>query len=154
MSVAELVAAGWADILRIAESHGASNVRVFGSVARGTAGPESDLDLLVDLESGRTLFDLVAIQQDLEEFLGRRVDVVTEAGLSPYLRDAILRDEPPLSRDTIRLLRIRDAIARVESYTAIGKEQFFADSVYQDAVIRQLEVIGELTNRTSVALRE
>ena len=73
------------EILRIACGHGADRVRVFGSRARGEARPDSDLDLLVDLQPGRSLLDLIAIQQDLEDLLGQKVDVVTEAGVSPYL---------------------------------------------------------------------
>ncbi len=79
-------------IREIAAAHGASNVRVFGSRARGEATPTSDLDILVDLEPGRSLLDVVAIKQELEDTLGCRVDVVTEAALSPYLRDAVLRE--------------------------------------------------------------
>jgi hypothetical protein len=85
-----------ADIARIARTHGAKRIRVFGSVARGEARPDSDLDLLVDLEAGRGLLDLVAIKQDLEDLLAREVDVVTEAAVSPYLRDAVLREAVPL----------------------------------------------------------
>jgi predicted nucleotidyltransferase len=80
------------DILRIATQYGASNVRVFGSVARGEAGPESDIDVLVHLEPGRSLLDIVAIKQELEELLGHKVDVLTEASISPYLRERILTD--------------------------------------------------------------
>jgi predicted nucleotidyltransferase len=79
-------------ILRIARSHGARRVRVFGSVARGEDRDGSDLDIVVDLEPGRDLIDIVAIKQDLEELLGRRVDVVTEQALSPYVRDEVLRE--------------------------------------------------------------
>ena len=64
------------EILRIAAARGAYNVRVFGSVARDEATPESDVDLLIDLEPGRTLFDLGGLVLDLEETLGRKVDVV------------------------------------------------------------------------------
>ncbi len=78
------------EILRLFARYGASNPRLFGSFARGDAGPVSDVDFLVDMESTRTLLDLVGLQQDLEEILGRRVDVVTEGGLSPYLREQIL----------------------------------------------------------------
>ena len=85
-----------ADIERVARSHGAQSVRVFGSRARGDARPESDLDLLVSLEPGRSLLDLIAIKQDLEDILHIAVDVVTEAGLSPYLRDRILAEARPL----------------------------------------------------------
>lgn len=79
-------------VLRTARRHGAGKVRVFGSVGRGTATGESDLDLLVEFEPGRDLFDLVSFKQELEEGLGRRVDVVTEASLSPHIRDAVLRE--------------------------------------------------------------
>jgi uncharacterized protein len=74
----------------IAAAHGAGNVRVFGSVGRGEQSPSSDLDLLVDMAEGRSLFDLIALSNDLEESLGVKVDVVTEASLSPYLRDRVL----------------------------------------------------------------
>jgi uncharacterized protein len=80
------------EIPRIARGHGADRVRVFGSRARGEARPDSDLDLLVDLQPERSLLDLIAIQQDLEDLLGQKVDVVTEAGVSPYLRDRVLRE--------------------------------------------------------------
>jgi predicted nucleotidyltransferase len=81
-----------ADILRVARSHGATSVRVFGSRARGENSPESDLDLLVTMEPDRSLLDVVAIRQDLEDLLGYPVDVVTEGGLSPYLRERILAE--------------------------------------------------------------
>ena len=83
-------------IREVAARHGASQVRVFGSFARGTQQNDSDLDLLVDLAPGRSLLDLIAIQQDLEDLLGRRVDVVTTRSLSPYLRDSVLKDAIPL----------------------------------------------------------
>jgi predicted nucleotidyltransferase len=66
----------------VAAAHGASNIRVFGSVARGTAGPDSDIDLLVDFEPGRTLVDHVRLWRDLESLLGRTVDVVSAGGLT------------------------------------------------------------------------
>lgn len=76
----------------IAEQHGGRNIRVFGSVARGDDRPDSDLDLLIDLEKGRTLLDLIAIQQDLEELLGRKVDVHTEKSVSKFFRDQVLSE--------------------------------------------------------------
>ena len=79
-------------ILRIAAQHGARSVQVFGSLARGEARPGSDLDLLVALDPGRSLLDLIAIKQDLEDLLGCRVDVVTEAAISPYIRDRVLQE--------------------------------------------------------------
>lgn len=66
------------------------SLRVFGSVGRGEQGASSDLDLLVDMAEGRSLFDLIALSNDLEESLGVEVDVVTEASLSPYMRDRVL----------------------------------------------------------------
>jgi predicted nucleotidyltransferase len=83
-------------ILRIARSHGARSIRVFGSRARGEARPDSDLDLLVQLEDGRSLLDIVAMKQDLEDLLGCQVDVVTEASVSPYLRSEVIAHSVPL----------------------------------------------------------
>ncbi|MDP9426997.1 MAG: nucleotidyltransferase family protein [Actinomycetota bacterium] len=83
-------------LVETAARHGARNVRVFGSVARGTATERSDLDLLVDMEPGRDLFDLVAFKQEIEEVLGRQVDVLTENSLSPYLREKVLHEAVPL----------------------------------------------------------
>ena len=80
------------DINRIAAAHGARNVRVFGSVQRGEATGSSDLDLLVDMSEGRSLFDLIALSDELKAVLGIEVDVVTERSLSPYLRDRILAE--------------------------------------------------------------
>ena len=80
------------EILRIARSHGARNVRVFGSVARGEDDAQSDIDLLVELAPGRSLFDLGGIQFELETLLGRNVDVVTEHGLKPRIRERVLRE--------------------------------------------------------------
>ena len=79
-------------VKRIAAQHGARRVRVFGSVAKGLARPGSDLDLLIDLDSDRSLLDLVAIKQDLEDLLGYPVHVVTENSISPYLRERILSE--------------------------------------------------------------
>jgi len=84
------------EILRIAAQHGARNVRVFGSWARGEATEKSDLDLLVEMESGRSLIDMIELQLDLEELLGRQVDVVTDDGLYWLLRRKILREARPL----------------------------------------------------------
>lgn len=79
-------------IRRLAAQHGARDVRIFGSVARDESTADSDLDVLVTMEPGRTLFDLIALEQDLEQLLGRPVDVVSDAGLSPYLRAQIVTD--------------------------------------------------------------
>ncbi len=80
------------DILRIAAQYGAYNVRIFGSVARGEADEKSDIDLLVNMESGRSLLDLCGLFIDLEELLGRKVDVVTEKGLRDRIRNRDLNE--------------------------------------------------------------
>lgn len=80
------------EILRTAEKYGAYNVRVFGSVARGEEDAQSDVDLLVDMEPGRSLFDLGGLLTDLQTVLGRDVDVVTEKGLRESIRNQVLRD--------------------------------------------------------------
>lgn len=84
------------EILAAATRHGARNVRVFGSVARGSETSESDIDLLVDFEPERSLYDLVGLQFDIESLLGRRADVVTEGSLSIYLRERVLAEARPL----------------------------------------------------------
>jgi hypothetical protein len=83
-------------ILDLARRHGARDVRVFGSLARGEATGTSDLDLLVTLADDRSLLDLVQLKQDLEDLVRRPVDVVTERALSPYLRDHVLSEAVPL----------------------------------------------------------
>lgn len=85
-----------AEILAIAERYGAKNVRIFGSSARGDVGPESHVDLLVDLEPGRNLFDLGGFLYEVQELLGLPVDVVTEKGLREHVRPSVLRDAVPL----------------------------------------------------------
>jgi predicted nucleotidyltransferase len=84
------------EVLRVAHQHGATRVRMFGSWARGEQGEGSDLDLLVDLAPDRSLLDLVAIKQDLEDLLHCSVDVVTERSLSPYMRERVLAEATPL----------------------------------------------------------
>ena len=96
MAIGQLLTGKREDILRIASQHGAWNVRVFGSVARGEAGPDSDLDLLVEFDANRSLLDHVALVQDLEELLGRKVQVTTEDALHWYIRDRVLEQAVPL----------------------------------------------------------
>ena len=96
MTLDELVKEKREDILKLAAKHGARNVRVFGSVARGEAGPESDIDLLVDMEPGRSLLDLGGLWSDLNELLGRKVGIVTEKSIYWLLRRRILKEARPL----------------------------------------------------------
>lgn len=96
MSEAGLLAGKRESILRLASEHGARNVRVFGSVARGEATATSDVDFLVEMEPNRSLLDIVGLRNDLSDLLGREVDVVTEDGLYWLLRRKILREARPL----------------------------------------------------------
>ena len=84
------------ELLRIAARHGVSDIRVFGSVARGEERDDSDVDFLVKIADGRSLFDLVRLYDDFEEALGQPVDIVTEGGVSPLLRDQIFAEAVPL----------------------------------------------------------
>ena len=83
-------------VLRIAAKYGARNVRVFGSLARGEDDAESDIDLLVELDPGRSLLDLGGLQFELQALFGRPVDVVTERGLKPRIRERVLREAVPV----------------------------------------------------------
>ena len=83
-------------LLAAAHRHRASGLRVFGSVARGEDRPDSDVDFLVNFEPGASLLDLIGLQQEIEAVLGRRVDIVTADGVSPFLRDRILKEAMPL----------------------------------------------------------
>jgi len=85
-----------AEILAVASKHGARNVRLFGSTVRDEAGPDSDVDILVELDQGRSLMDLAHLWLDLQELLSCKVDLLTDEGLSPYLKDRILAEARPL----------------------------------------------------------
>jgi len=141
-------------ILRIAAKHGARNVHVLGSASRGEAGEGSDVDLLVEFEPGRTPLDRAGLVVALGELLGRKVDVVTKGGLYWLLRRSILRRarlltakrEGPAAvamKPHVYLARIRESIERVEGFTAHWQERFFQGAMVQDAVLRNLDVIGE-----------
>ena len=96
MDTTETVRTKREEILRLATGHRTSNVRLFGSVARAAAGPDSDVDILVTALPGCSLFDLGGLQADLEDLLGTRVDVVIDTDLKPRLRDRILKEAIPL----------------------------------------------------------
>ena len=96
MSIDELLKEKREQILRIAAKHGARNVRVFGSVARGEADEQSDVDFLVEMDAESSLLDVVALIQDLEDFLGRPVHVVEKEAVHWYIRDRVLNEAVPL----------------------------------------------------------
>ncbi|HET9059990.1 MAG TPA: nucleotidyltransferase family protein [Acidimicrobiales bacterium] len=79
-------------VIAAAARRGASNVRVFGSVARGEDRPESDIDLLVDMDDQATPFDLLELGCDIEDELGVHVDVGVPSSLRPFLRDEVLAE--------------------------------------------------------------
>ena len=92
MTTEQLVKRKREEILRVSARHGARNVRIFGSVARGEADEASDIDFLVEMEPGRSLLDLGGLQVELEALLGRPVDVVTVRGLKARIRSTVLRE--------------------------------------------------------------
>lgn len=92
MGIEELLNEKRPEILGLAEKYGARNMRVFGSVVRGEADEESDIDFLVDMEPGRSLLDMGGLLMELRELLGRKVDVVTTRGLNPRIRERVLRE--------------------------------------------------------------
>ncbi len=96
MGITEVIGDKREQILALAAEYGALNVRIFGSVADGTAQESSDVDFLVDMEKGRSLFDLGGLLMDLQQLLNRSVDVVTPEGLHWYIKDKILKEARPL----------------------------------------------------------
>jgi uncharacterized protein len=84
------------EILALAARHGAKSIRVFGSVVRGEADEQSDVDFLVDMEPGRSLMDMGGLLMDLQELLGCKVDVVSEKGLRQRIRERVLKEAMPL----------------------------------------------------------
>jgi predicted nucleotidyltransferase len=96
MDISQLVKEKREEILRIAAKHGAYNVRIFGSVARGDAGPESDVDFLVDVGQEHSSWFPAGLIADLEDLLGRKVDVAEPEGLHWYIRERVLKEAVPL----------------------------------------------------------
>jgi hypothetical protein len=96
LNTAELLRQHRSSILEIAARHGARDVRIFGSAARGDSGPDSDVDLLVDMDPNSGLLDLCAVWVELRDLLGRNVDLVTESSLHWVLRRKILKEARPL----------------------------------------------------------
>ncbi len=156
-------------VLRLAEQHGAYNVRVFGSVARGEARSDSDIDLLVDLKPGCTQLDLIALKQALERLLHRNVDVISAASLREEIRAAAAEDltslettpilartrKKPFVRDVRLYLRdILERISRIKAATRDGKTAFMESEIIQDAVIRSFEVMGEAAKRLPAHLTD
>ena len=96
MNIEQLLHEKRDEIRTIAAKHGASSIRIFGSAVRGEAGPDSDIDFLIDISSTTSSWFPAGLILDLEEILGRRVEIVTEKALNPYIRDRVLREATPL----------------------------------------------------------
>lgn len=96
MNSLESLSSRRADILELAAKHGAKQIRIFGSVARGEADENSDVDFLVEMEPGRSLMDMGGLLMDLRDLLGREVDVVSVKGLKARIRDRVLRECVPV----------------------------------------------------------
>jgi predicted nucleotidyltransferase len=96
MALEELLKEKRDAILCICANHGARNVRVFGSVARGEADEQSDIDLLVEFDPGRSLFDHATLWLELQDLLGCKVDVLSDRGIKPRIRERVLREAIPL----------------------------------------------------------
>ena len=92
MQLNELLKVKKEEILHLAKHYGAIRIRAFGSAVRGEAQETSDIDFLVAFEPHRSLLDLIGLKQDLEELLGKKVDIVSEGGVSPFLRDRIFKE--------------------------------------------------------------
>jgi uncharacterized protein with HEPN domain/predicted nucleotidyltransferase len=155
MGIAALLDEKKKEIREIAAKHGARNVRVFGSVARGEARPDSDVDFLVEMEPGRTLLDLGGLLMDLRALLGWEVDVVTERGLKPRIRDRVLKEADFVVRDPKeRLSDVLDAIANIERYSVRGRQAFEYDELIQNWFVRHLQIIGEAAYALPKELRD
>ncbi|QQS47409.1 MAG: nucleotidyltransferase family protein [Acidobacteriota bacterium] len=96
MTLQELLKNKKEAIVELAGKYGASNIRVFGSVARGDETPASDIDLLVDMDSDSSLFDQIALQEEIEILLGRKIDLVTEDSIYWLIRRRVLKEAIPL----------------------------------------------------------
>lgn len=96
MTVQEILDLKKDEIQQIAARHGATNIRLFGSTVRGEAGADSDVDLLIDVGPRTSSWFPAGLILELEQLLGRRVEIVTEKALNPYIRDIVLREAVPL----------------------------------------------------------
>ncbi|PSB10520.1 DNA polymerase subunit beta [Pleurocapsa sp. CCALA 161] len=96
MNTKELLREKRVEILKIAAQYGGSNVRIFGSVARGEATADSDIDFLMDIQAGRSLLNRIALIQDLEDLLGCKVDVAKPEILHESIREQVLKEAVPL----------------------------------------------------------
>lgn len=176
MSLLELIAEKQPEILKIAAEHGVRDLRLFGSAARGEDGPTSDVDLLVKMDKGHGYFDLIDLQDQLQQLLGRKVDAIF--GLHYYIEDAVLKEAVPLGdqaelrklaviqsrqrgkkqrtvvdRDALSLIQMRDATEEVLEFWSPGIDAVLTERMRLLSILRLLEVLGEAANRVSKKLQ-
>jgi uncharacterized protein with HEPN domain/predicted nucleotidyltransferase len=147
-----------AQLRELAARHGVTDVRVFGSMARGDATEASDVDLLVRPRPGTSLLDLGGLLMEAQALLGRRVEVVSERALHPLLRDRILKEaaatvKPSTQSDLMLLGHILDCVAKIREYPGLDLATFFGTPIVQDAVLRNLQVMAESSQRLSDEIR-
>ncbi|MBU1148055.1 MAG: nucleotidyltransferase domain-containing protein, partial [Candidatus Omnitrophica bacterium] len=128
----------------LCEKSGIVSLDIFGSFAREEQAKDSDIDLLVRFSKPKSLLEIVRIERIFSELLGRKVDLLTEASISPYLRDRIRKEAKVFYEkkdDRVYLMHILDASLRIEEYIAgIDKASFNEKKLVQDGVIRQIEI--------------
>jgi uncharacterized protein with HEPN domain/predicted nucleotidyltransferase len=144
MTTRELLARRRDEVIAAAARRRASNLRVFGPVARGTDRPESDIDFFVDLDPQGSALDLIELKEEIKALPGRSADVLTPDSISPFLKERILAEAQPL-RAAIppHLNHVRLSIERILDDTHDGRSASFADTHTQYAVVRNLEIIGQ-----------
>ena len=142
----------------ILQRHAARRAGLFGSMARGDMTEASDVDLLVELPQQKSLLDLIRLKYDLEEVLGRKVDVTTYQAIHPRLKEQILLEEVPIFMVRDARFYIQDmleCITLIEEYTLhLSYQDFLGQRQAQDSVIRRLEIIGEAVKNLSRDFRQ
>lgn len=170
VAIDQLLRAKREDILRVAAKHGAYNVRVFGSGARGDFGPASDIDFLVEMEQGQSLLDLAGLSHDLQDLLGRKVDVTTDGSLHWFVRDGIMGEavqlehaealgaykpkKPASKDDKLYLICILESCDWIRSWTQDGWNAFVESELKIEATSYKLGTIGRLARKVSRALKQ
>lgn len=132
--------------------YGVKKAAVFGSVVRGEAGPDSDVDILIELEEPLGLFKLARLNYTLEDALGKKVDLVKNTAIKPSFKDNILKTAIPsmVNKDVAYIEDILENIQNMENFLCgVNKEDFLADLEKQFAVSRVLEIIGEASAKLS-----
>ncbi len=146
-----------AEILEIAREEGVSHVAVFGSAARGEDNDDSDLDVLIVMDPGRSLFDLIAFQRRVGELLGVRVDAATRGMLKQRMRSSVEAEAvSPLMprRDVDRLLDVLDAIDAVARYQQALDDGFPMPEAIRDGILYRLLQVGEAARAMSERTRQ